>query len=387
VDVDSVTVGGATLQSLWIDGTAPARIASGGFDVVVLQGNSLEAFGTADFFYPYAQRFAGAVHDAGARTVWYATWARRPGDSFYGFGATTPEFMTRSIDHAYRRAAEQWGGTVARAGAAWQLARAEQPGVELYAPDGSHPSPAGTLLTACTMFLALTGREAVLPDPAPLGIDRATATALCALAPRVLCGPSGCGCENAAQVTTSYTALRAMAPACDGSTERRGLECNAAMDAVCAGTPCVNGGFGAAAPLPAGDAVDVTCAAGTTLHTTYAALAALDAACDGTTERYGPNCATAVDRACVAAGALGGFGPTEVSGDDVTMKCVPRANGRREHFEYSMFVAGDSNCLTQRWGPDCDIAVDAFCRTNGFAGGFGPTEISGTSADFVCVSW
>ncbi len=81
VDVDSVTEGGATLGTLWDAGVARGRIASGRFDRVVLQGNSLETVGRADFFYDPARRFADAVRDAGARTVWYATWARRADDA------------------------------------------------------------------------------------------------------------------------------------------------------------------------------------------------------------------------------------------------------------------------------------------------------------------
>ncbi len=406
VEVDSVTEGSATLQSLWASGAAPSRIATGSFDRVVLQGNSLEAFGFGTYFYPYAKRFGDAVRDAGARPVWYATWARRAGDSMYAAGLTTPDAMTRSIDHAYRKAADVSGGDVARVGIAWQLALAEMPGVALHAGDNSHPSPAGTLLTACTIFHTLTGREPVLPDPVPLGIDRPTATRLCAFAPRVRCGPEGCGCENAAQVTTTYDALRALAPACDGTTERIGLACNKAIDAVCAATSCTPRGFGPR--VGEGDA-DLTCVKGTDLHTTFAALRGLDPRCDGTTERYGPHCAAAIDKACAATGALSGFGPTANVGNAVTATCVPRANALRVRRPFFHLRAFEASCdgVTETWGPSCHRAIDRLCRAQGFAGGFGPVAMPGAdpgaflpissdagaepagdaAADIVCVTW
>jgi hypothetical protein len=378
VEVESVTEGSAQLRTHWSNGTAPARIASGDVDVVVLQGQSVEAFGTfANMdFYPYAQMFADAARDAGVSVLWYATWARRAGDDLYQGWRTTPEFMMRSIEHSYRHAAEQWGGTVARVGAAWQLALAELPGVALHADDGSHPTPAGTLLTACTMFLALTGKEAVLGDPIPLGIDRPTATALCALAPRVLCGPGGCGCENATQVTTTHAALQALEPACDGweSNEQISLECSAAMSAACASTACVNAGFYADVTAD----VKLTCVDGTTLDTTFTALRDLDPSCDGTTEGYGGRCATAVDRACRAKGALGGFGPTSVEGDVVKATCVKAGNALRVHL--------DSAPCT--WGAACNAIIDGLCKESGFAGGFGPIETTDAgAADYVCVAW
>ena len=396
MEVDSVTKGSAALSSHWEEGVARARIESGGFDAVVLQGKSDEAAYGKDWFYTYARLFAEASRDAGARPVWYATWAPN--------WQTAPHFRTRTIDHAYRTAAEEWGGTVARVGRAWLLALAEQPIVETYDADGEHPSPAGTLLAACTLFLAITGKKAVVPDPVPLGIDRATATALCALAPRVHCGPEGCGCETAKGVTTTYTALSALAPACDGTTERSGLYCNAAMNAACSATSCMGGGFGPVSSTP-GDAVDLTCVAGSAHHTTFAELQTFDPLCDGSTERNGPHCAAAIDAACGATGALSGFGPTAIAGEDVTVTCVSPTNAQRQRAHYNALRGYDSRCdgVTEQWGPACNTAVNRYCLGSGFAGGFGPVGTSlaaaapsammplgpvmGPYADFVCVSW
>lgn len=185
VDVDMLTVGGATLQDHWNDTSMVSRITTGGFARVVLQGQSVEPLSQPSVFQRYATLLAGAVRDGGAQPVWYATWARRAGDPIYSNPGLTPDTMTRGLEAAYQQAARDGGGVVARVGAAWQLALAEQPEVVLYADDGSHPSPAGTLLAACVMLQALTGLAPVVPEPPPLGVPSATARSLCALAARV----------------------------------------------------------------------------------------------------------------------------------------------------------------------------------------------------------
>jgi homocysteine S-methyltransferase len=56
-------------------------------------------------------------------------------------------------------------------GPAWERARAEHPEVELHDADGSHPSPAGTYLAACTFLGALLGKS---PVGAPVDVGGVT---------------------------------------------------------------------------------------------------------------------------------------------------------------------------------------------------------------------
>ncbi len=171
VEVDSVTVGGATLAQHWTSTGARERIASGGFDAVVIQGQSLEPVSSAASFDQHAALFAGALRDAGARGVWYATWARRDVEA-------EPQALTEALELRYRMAAAHNGDVVARVGASWQIALLELPGVELYDPDRSHPSPAGTLLAGCVILQALTGKTPQLPTPPPLGVPAGVAAKL-----------------------------------------------------------------------------------------------------------------------------------------------------------------------------------------------------------------
>ena len=61
-----------------------------------------------------------------------------------------------------------------------------RPDINLYAGDGSHPSPEGTYLAACTFFTVLTGQDAAALGPAAdLGISPATAAYLRAMGGKV----------------------------------------------------------------------------------------------------------------------------------------------------------------------------------------------------------
>jgi hypothetical protein len=40
----------------------------------------------------------------------------------------------------------------------------------------------------------------------------------------------------------------------------------------------------------------------------------------------------------------------------------------------------------ERFGPNCNAAINRFCAGRGFVGGFGPVENDGPNAFVVCVS-
>jgi hypothetical protein len=69
----------------------------------------------------------------------------------------------------------------------------------------------------------------------------------------------------------------------------------------------------------------VACVGGThvsVVSTTYSALRGLHPGCTGDTERLGITCNAAIDRFCIARGAVTGFGPVENSGDTATVVCL-----------------------------------------------------------------
>jgi hypothetical protein len=97
--------------------------------------------------------FDAEVRRTGARTVLMQTWSRRD----------QPEDQA-ALDHAYDSVARELEALLAPVGRAWQRARQEQPTIELYASDGSHPAAAGSYLLACTLlFTLLPEARAELP--------------------------------------------------------------------------------------------------------------------------------------------------------------------------------------------------------------------------------
>lgn len=227
LEVESVLVGGATLWDHWTTTGARERIETGAFDVVVLQGQSTEPIRDARGFstgFGFAARYlAEAAVAHGARVVFFVTWARQAGHPDYErLDLGDPATMTRELVARY--SANAWAGAgLAQVGLAFELALAELPEVELYADDGSHPSPAGSFLAACVLAQMVGGEHARVPSAVPLGLDREEAEALCAIAPRVAC------------ITGTF---------CHGVCVRTGsdpLHCGA-CDAVCPGDlPCAGG--------------------------------------------------------------------------------------------------------------------------------------------------
>src|SRR5439155_809015 len=112
--VEMLAQGGATLGTHWLTPGTRERIAQGGFDFVVLQGQSVEPVLEPESFDSYARLFAAAVDDAGAQGVWFATWARHDGHADYAaLGLGDPAWMTYAIEERYRLAAQLYDDAVA----------------------------------------------------------------------------------------------------------------------------------------------------------------------------------------------------------------------------------------------------------------------------------
>ncbi len=183
----------------------------------------------------------------------------------------------------------------------------------------------------------------------------------------------------------TYTTLSGRHSGCDGTTERMGLACNAAIHRHCAMSACHDSGFG---PVEnAGDDAWVTCVAGEVRHTTYATLASHHAPCDGTTERIGRNCNAAIHRYCQAAGFASGFGPDENSSGELDVTCVDSAIAEVRTTSYTTLATHHSPCdgTTERFGPSCNAAIHRYCQAAGFTSGFGPVENIDDTALVTCV--
>jgi hypothetical protein len=123
-------------------------IDSGNFDAVVLQNHSMRSIEAPDSLMYYGKQFAELIKENDAEIFLYMTWARE-----------WDPYMLETISGAYNELASEIGATVVPVGLAWQRARELRPDIDLYAEDGSHPSPLGTYLTACVFYRVLTGNQ------------------------------------------------------------------------------------------------------------------------------------------------------------------------------------------------------------------------------------
>lgn len=158
---DSNTPGGYTLQRHSTNATSLAKIALGDWDYVVLQEQSqYPSFPISQVemeVFPYA-RFLDSVVNAEnpcAETVFYMTWGRKNGDA--SNCASWPPVCTYSgmdslLNLRYKMMADSNNAIVSPVGAVWKYIRQNFPSINLYQPDGSHPSVAGTYAAACCFF-------------------------------------------------------------------------------------------------------------------------------------------------------------------------------------------------------------------------------------------
>ncbi|HHT30497.1 MAG TPA: hypothetical protein GXZ94_09265 [Petrimonas mucosa] len=144
VVVEAQTAGGYTLENHYNDPNTLTAIATGEWDLVILQEQSSRPQTDSDLFYQYAARLNTAINQAGALTGFYMTWAWR----------NNPE-MHEPIRDAYYYIGAYLDALVLPAGVAFHNAHQDTLSFSLYADDNYHPSIYGTYLVACTMLAGI----------------------------------------------------------------------------------------------------------------------------------------------------------------------------------------------------------------------------------------
>lgn len=181
----SNTPGGCTFQQHCTN-QSMTLIQQGGWDAVVLQEQSqLPSFPDwqveAEVF-PYAARLVDSIYASSpcAEPMFYMTWGRRDGDQsnaaeFPVLG--TYEGMDSMLCLRYTQMAADNDASLCPVGRVWRQLRRDNPYIELYSPDGSHPSLAGTYAAACAFYAMLFNH-----NPAELtydgGLDPETAATI-----------------------------------------------------------------------------------------------------------------------------------------------------------------------------------------------------------------
>lgn len=163
--VQSVTRGSIGLKELWHDGSALDVLQQARWDYVVLQEQGFWAMfvQSTEITGDYAGRFAQAIRQAGARPFLYLTWVRKPGSKWYTDPKTafleSPDYMMQRLSVQTHALGKTIGAPVVEVGWYWMRALKEQPSLELYEPDGSHPGLAGSYLAALVFYKTFSGRD------------------------------------------------------------------------------------------------------------------------------------------------------------------------------------------------------------------------------------
>jgi hypothetical protein len=166
IDTRAVVHGGWTLQKHLDSGEALGVLRGGKWDYVVVQEqsdlgapfviNGVPRVSSDTYFKASASRWVAEIRRSGARPLFYLTWAKK---------ACRDD--QSPLNYAYFTAARDADAVVVPAGMAWDEVRRHGTGIDLFMRDGSHPSAAGTYLTACVFYAAITGRS-------PVGLPAAT---------------------------------------------------------------------------------------------------------------------------------------------------------------------------------------------------------------------
>lgn len=159
--VDSSAPGGYTFLAHTTNATTLQKLALTNNDFVVLQAQSQEPSfppsQVASETFPYAQLLDSLAHQGTpcAKTVFYMTWGRKYGDT-----QNCPNYpplctfqgMNDRLRSSYKLMADANQAMLAPAGMAWRKSWETDSTINLWSADNSHPSLAGTYLTACVFY-------------------------------------------------------------------------------------------------------------------------------------------------------------------------------------------------------------------------------------------
>lgn len=161
---------GMSLEDHWTRGRARAMVASGRWDVVVLQQGPSARRSSRENLREWALRWAGAIREVSAEPVVYMPWPESQQTSAFD-----------AVSTSYRLAAEVTDASLVPGGEAWAAVSRRDPALALYRGDGLHPSRLGTYVAAVAVWARLTGRPAaeapaaLLLDDGPLVLEAAQA--------------------------------------------------------------------------------------------------------------------------------------------------------------------------------------------------------------------
>ena len=158
--VFSVTKGGRKLHENLDSADQTTReleavVQQNPMDVVILQEHSVLPITDFDRFSANIKSLMEKIGPA--RYVLYQTWARKAGAEFLQEHKLTPHTMAVKLQEAYAKLADTVGADRAPVGQCFLEISETHPEIDLYDPDLTHPSYAGSCLSAMTHYRTIFG--------------------------------------------------------------------------------------------------------------------------------------------------------------------------------------------------------------------------------------
>ena len=161
---DSNTPGGYQLIDHSLNTVSQNKIATGGWDYIVLQGQSQEPITNATDFANGVSALYSQIRQSNPCTTImpYMTWGRKNGDAANCLAfpvMCTYQGMDTTLRNKYLDKTSYINGQVSPVSAVWSYIRQNHPTIELYQVDESHPSAAGSYAAACCFYAAIFKKD------------------------------------------------------------------------------------------------------------------------------------------------------------------------------------------------------------------------------------
>ena len=181
INFETSLIGGATLQDHTNNQNTIDLITMGNWDYVVLQEQSqypsFPLWQVEQDVFPYASTLSQLTHDNNecGDVLFFMTWGRENGDQVNCDNwppICTYEGMDDLLRERYMIMANENNAQVSPVGAVWRFIRDTKYDMDLYSPDGSHPSVLGSYVAAVSFYTALFRKDPInIPWSAELNIS------------------------------------------------------------------------------------------------------------------------------------------------------------------------------------------------------------------------
>lgn len=136
------------LEDHWAEGSALKAIRGGGWEMVILQQGSSALPESRVNLRQWTTAFAAEIRKVNAQPGLYMVWPQ-----------SDRQFDFQNVITSYTLAAGDVSGTLFPVGSAWLAVWKRDPSVQLYSPDGLHPTIEGSYLAAAVFYAKLYGKS------------------------------------------------------------------------------------------------------------------------------------------------------------------------------------------------------------------------------------